>query len=156
MKLTDHLKKENIFLDAALADKSSVLKYIAAACARNGLVSSPEILHKGLLQREQTMSTGVGNGIGFPHTANPEAREAGVVLIRLATPIAFESLDNQPVDIVLGMIFPASDPGIHVRMLARVSRLCQSQDFLDTIRHADNANRLLKQMKLMENGTGVH
>ncbi|MEZ4566425.1 MAG: PTS sugar transporter subunit IIA [Desulfobacterales bacterium] len=106
MKLTDHLKKENIFLDAALADKSSVLKYIATACARNGLVSSPEILHKGLLQQEQTMSTGVGNGIGFPHTANPEAREAGVVLIRLATPIAFESLDNQPVDIVLGMIFP--------------------------------------------------
>ncbi|MEZ4603743.1 MAG: PTS sugar transporter subunit IIA [Desulfobacterales bacterium] len=148
-------EKREYLSDAALADKSSVLKYIATACARNGLVSSPEILHKGLLQREQTMSTGVGNGIGFPHTANPEAREAGVVLIRLATPIAFESLDNQPVDIVLGMIFrhptrhscPHAGPGLPA---------VPEQDFLDTIRHADNADRLLKQMKLMENGTGVH
>ena len=156
MKLTDHLKKENIFLDAALADKSSVLKYIADACARNDIVNSSKILHEGLVEREQTMSTGVGNGIGFPHTANPQAREAGVVLIRLATPIAFESLDNQPVDIVLGMIFPASDPGIHVRMLARVSRLCQNRDFLDAIRHAETADSLLEQMKLLENGTGFH
>lgn len=138
-----------------LTDKSAVLKYIADVSAHNGIVNDPEILNNGLIQREQTMSTGVGNGIGFPHTANPEARDAGVVLIRLATPIAFESLDNLPVDIVLGMIFPESDPTIHVRMLARVSRLCQNREFLDAIRHAEKTDTLFEKIQAIENQSGL-
>lgn len=156
MKITDHLKKENIFLDAVLTDKSAVLKYIADVSARNKIVNDPEILYNGLIQREQTMSTGVGGGIGFPHTANPEAEDAGVILIRLATPIDFESLDNQPVDIVLGMIFPESDPAIHVRMLARVSRLCQNRDFLNAIRHAENTDILFEKIGTIENQSGLY
>ena len=138
-----------------LTDKPAVLKYIADVGAHNGIVNDPEILYNGLIQREQTMSTGVGGGIGFPHTANPEAEDAGVVLIRLKNPIAFESLDNQPVDIVLGMIFPESDPTIHVRMLARVSRLCQNREFLDAIRHAENTDILFEKIQAIENHSGL-
>ena len=138
-----------------LTDKPAVLKYIADVGATNGIVNDSEILYNGLIQREQTMSTGVGGGIGFPHTANPEAEDAGVVLIRLKTPIAFESLDNQPVDIVLGMIFPESDPTIHVRMLARVSRLCQNHEFLDAIRHAENRDILFEKIQAIENHSGL-
>jgi len=156
LKITDYLKKENIFLNAALDNKPGALKYIADVCAQNGFVSDPEILFNGLIAREQTMSTGVGGGIGFPHTTNPEISHASVILIRLAKPINFESLDHQPVDIIIGLIFPASDPGIHVRMLARISRLCQNPDFLDAIKLAEDAGRLIEQIKIIENGTGFH
>ncbi len=156
MKITDHLKKENIFLDAALENKPDVLKYISDVCAQNGIINDPEILNNGLIQREQTMSTGVGGGIAFPHTASRQTRHANVVLIRLAKPIDFESLDHQPVDIILGLIFPESDPGIHVRMLARVSRLCQNPDFLNAIKHAEDADLLIEQIKIIENGTSFH
>jgi len=156
LKFTDHLKKENIFLNAALDNKTDVLKYISNVCAQNDIINDPDMLYQGLLAREQTMSTGVGGGIGFPHASNQEARHACVILIRLAKPIAFESLDHQPVDIVLGLIFPASDPGIHVRMLARVSRLCQNDDFLNAIRNAENADLLMKQIEIIENGSGIH
>ena len=156
MKITDHLKKKNIFLDAVLENKPDVLKYISDVCAANGIINDSKILYNGLIQREQTMSTGVGGGIGFPHTANPEARHASVILIRLTKPIEFESLDHQPVDIILGLIFPESDPGIHVRMLARVSRLCQNPDFLSAIKQAKDAERLIKQIKIIENSTSFH
>ncbi|MCD6585706.1 MAG: PTS sugar transporter subunit IIA [Desulfobacteraceae bacterium] len=156
MKITDHLKKESIFLDVTIENKPNVLKYISDACAHNGIITDPELLYNGLLQREKTMSTGVGGGIGFPHTANPEIRYASVILLRLAKPIEFESLDHQPVDIILGLIFPESDPGIHVRMLARVSRLCQNPDFLSAIKQAENAERLIEQIKNIENGTESH
>jgi len=136
-----------------LDNKPDVLKYISDVCAHNGIINDSEILYNGLIQREQTMSTGVGGGIGFPHTTNPEARHASVILIRLAKPIEFESLDHQPVDIILGLIFPESDPGIHVRMLARVSRLCQNPDFLNAIKQAENADLLIEQIKIIENGT---
>jgi mannitol/fructose-specific phosphotransferase system IIA component (Ntr-type) len=156
LKITDHLKKENIFLNTSLESKPDVLKYISDACAQNGIIYDSKILYDGLVQRELTMSTGVGGGIGFPHTTNPEIQHASVILIRLAKPIDFESLDHQPVDIIIGLVFPASDPGIHVRMLARISRLCQNPDFLNAIRQAENADHLIEQIELIENGTIFH
>lgn len=156
MKITDHLKKETIFLNKSIDTKSDVLRYISDVCVQNGIITNPELLYNGLIDREQTMSTGVGGGIGFPHTTNPEISHASVVLIRLAKPIDFDSLDHQPVDIIIGLIFPASDPGIHVRMLARVSRLCQNPDFLDAIRQAKDAEHLVEQIKIIENGTSFY
>jgi mannitol/fructose-specific phosphotransferase system IIA component (Ntr-type) len=156
LKISDHLKKENIFLDTTLDSKPDVLKYISDVCAKNGIIRDPELLHKGLIAREQTMSTGVGDGIAFPHTTNPETRNASVILIRLAKPIDFDALDHQPVDIIIGLIFPAADPGIHVRMLARVSRLCQNPDFLNAIKKAEDTDLLIEQIQLIENGSGFH
>jgi PTS system fructose-specific IIC component len=156
LKITDHLKKENIFLNVTLDNKPDVLKYISNACATNGIINDPELLYNGLIAREETMSTGVGGGIAFPHTTNPETHNASVILIRLAKPIDFESLDLQPVNIIIGLIFPASDPGIHVRMLARVSRLCQNPDFLDAIKQAEDTDQLIEQISIIENGTGFH
>jgi len=156
LKITDHLKKEAIFLNESLETKPDVLKYISDICAQNGIISDPEILYNGLIAREETMSTGVGGGIGFPHTTHPEITHASVVLIRLTKPIDFDSLDRQPVDIIIGLIFPASDPGIHVRMLARVSRLCQNPDFLNAIRYSEDAEHLIAEIKVIENETGFH
>lgn len=156
MKITDHLIKENIFLDTALESKPDVLKYISRVCAHNGIITNPDLLYNGLIEREQTMSTGVGGGIGFPHATSKEARHASVILIRLAKPIEFESLDQKPVDIILGLIFPESDPGIHVRMLARVSRLCQNPEFLNAIKQAKDADLLIEKIRIIENGSGFH
>ncbi len=156
MNITDHLKKENIFLDATLDNKPDVLKFISDVCAKNGIINDPELLHNGLIAREATMSTGVGGGIAFPHTTNPETRNASVILIRLAKPIDFDALDHLPVDIIIGLIFPASDPGVHVRMLARVSRLCQNPDFLNAIKKAEDTDLLIEQIQLIENETGFH
>lgn len=156
MRITDHLKKEHIFLDADLDAKLDVLKFISEACAQNHIVTDPGKLNQGLIQREHTMSTGVGRGIAFPHTTSAEARQAAVILIRLAAPMDFDALDNQPVDIVLALIFPASDPGIHVRMLARVSRLCQNVDFLNAVRQAATPDQLMEEIKIAEYQTDFH
>jgi mannitol/fructose-specific phosphotransferase system IIA component (Ntr-type) len=150
LKIVDYLQTGNIFLDTALESKTDVLKYVADVCVQNGMVKNFSALYEGLIQREQTMSTGVGGGIGFPHATSPEAGDAAVVLIRLAKPIDFDSLDHLPVDIILALIIPESNPAIHVRLLARVSRLCRQPEFLAAIRQADDAKRLFEQIKLIE------
>ena len=153
LKIIDYLQTGNIYLDAVLESKTDVLKYIADVCVQAGIVKNSSTLYEGLTQREQTMSTGVGGGIGFPHTTTPEAGDAAVVLIRLAKPIDFESLDHLPVDIILALIIPESNPAIHVRLLARVSRLCRQPEFLSAIRQADGPERLFEQIKLIEENT---
>ena len=156
LKIIDYLQTDNIYLDAALESKTDVLKYIADVCVQTGIVKNFSTLYEGLTQREQTMSTGVGGGIGFPHAISPEAGDAAVILIRLAKPIDFESLDHLPVKIILGLIIPESNPAIHVRLLARVSRLCQQPDFLAAIRQANGSQRLFEQIKLLEENTSFY
>ena len=150
LKIIDYLQSSNIYLDTALESKTDVLKYIANVCVQNGIVKNFSTLYEGLIQREQTMSTGVGGGIGFPHATSPEAGDAAVILIRLAKPIDFDSLDHLPVDIILALIIPESNPAIHVRLLARVSRLCREPEFLAAIRQANGSERLFEQIKLLE------
>jgi len=153
VKITDYLQVGNIFLNVHLENKQAVLKYVADVRVDNHIVNDSGLLYKGLNQREETMSTGVGGGLAFPHTTSAEARQANVVLIRLESPIDFDSLDNQKVDIILALIIPAADPTIHVRLLARVARLCKNPEFITAIKKADAADLLLDRIRILEDET---
>lgn len=150
MKITDYLSKENIFLDVELPDKIAVLDFIAKIAEKSGVVKDSSALFEGLLQRERTMSTGVGRCFGFPHTTSPEADNAAVILVRLSKPIHFDSLDNKPVDIILSLIIPQRYPEIHVRLLARISRLCQNSRFVTAVRENSAPSAVWQAMADLE------
>lgn len=153
MKITDYLRAENIFLDVDLPDKTAVLKFIARACAGNGIVQDESAVFEGLVEREQTMSTGVGGGLAFPHTTSEEAGDAAVILLRLNRAIDFEALDKKPVDIVLALIIPKKNTEMHVRLLARISRLCRDPDFVKAVRSGADPPVLRREMHHVEQRT---
>ena len=156
MKITDYLRAENIFLDVDLPDKDAVLRFIAEACAKNGIVREQARVYEGLVQREETMSTGIGNGLAFPHTTNDEAEKAAVMLLRLARPVDFDALDKNPVSIVLALIIPQKDTDMHVRLLARVSRLCREDSFVQSVRDAADPLELDQEMRSLEKSTAYY
>ncbi|MBS3733249.1 MAG: PTS sugar transporter subunit IIA [Desulfobacterales bacterium] len=156
MKITDYLRAENIFLDVDLPDKDAVLHFIAEACAKNGIVRQRSRIYEGLVQREETMSTGVGNGLAFPHTTSEEAEEAAVMLLRLARPVDFDALDKNPVSIVLALIIPQKDTDMHVRLLARVSRLCREDSFVQSVRDAADSPALDREIRNLEKSTAYY
>jgi len=156
MKILEYLPETQILLDMPLADKKSLLHFIADTCVKNGVITNGNILFQGLINREQTMSTGVGNGIGIPHTTSKEAKTAAVVLIRLSNPIDFQSLDEKPVDIVLALVIPERDTTLHLRLLARITRLCRNKEFMDTLRKADNPDDLHKEIEKLEEKIIIH
>lgn len=149
MNISDYLSYQNIFLDADLPDKTAVLEFIADACEKNRVADKDEV-YAGLLEREQTMSTGVGGGLAFPHTTSAEANQAAVILLRLARPVDFNALDKKPVDIVLSLIIPQKDREIHVRLLARISRLCRESAFIEAVRKAEDPFWLCTEMQKIE------
>ncbi|MFW6334197.1 MAG: PTS sugar transporter subunit IIA [Desulfosalsimonas sp.] len=153
MKISDYLSTENIFLDADLPDKNSILQFIADACVKTGNAKDRQEIYQGLCQRENTMSTGIGGGLAFPHTTSGETENPAVIVLRLKRSVDFESLDKKPVDIVLALIIPRSDREIHVRLLARISRLCRDNSFLGAVRSAKTAGELLENMQAAEKET---
>ena len=156
MKISKYLTKDQIRLDLNLKGKSDVLQYIADFCAQCGLVSQTHGLLEKLVQREATMSTGIGDGIGLPHAAADDVVRPAVLILRPEAPVPFEALDGAPVTIFLALIVPENQRTIHIRMLAAVSRLCKDSRFLESILSASDPTKLYDDIIEIEDQMAFH
>ena len=95
---------------------------------------SPDILYAALLEREQLGTTGIGSGIAIPHGRLPGLPTPCMVLARLSRPIAFEAIDQQPVDLLFLLLSPEHDGSTHLRMLSHISRLLHDGDLRRRLR----------------------
>ncbi len=150
MKIYKRLRDEHIFLNAPLKDKDEVFRFLADTFTRSGVVDNSALLYESMIERERTMSTGIGNRIGIPHAASSEATHPAVILIRLADPIDFVALDGLPVDIILALVIPENQTTLHLQILAGISRLCKKNEFLNHVRQAEDPNELLEGIQRIE------
>ena len=95
-----------------------------------------------LLERERLGSTGVGLGIAIPHARLPEIDTLFGMFARLETPIDFDAVDDQPVDLIFLLLAPESAGADHLKALARVSRLLRDKASCAKMRGASNAEAL--------------
>jgi len=95
-----------------------------------------------LLERERRGSTGVGNGIAIPHGKLAELQKLHGVFARLDTPIDFDSVDDQPVDLVFLLLAPEAAGADHLKALARVSRLLRDRTVCEKLRGANSADAI--------------
>jgi mannitol/fructose-specific phosphotransferase system IIA component (Ntr-type) len=156
MKIWDRLHTKRIFLDVPLPDKDAVLQFIAEAFANRGIVKDADVLYDGLKAREETMSTGIGGGIGIPHAMSNETGDAAVLLIRCTEPVEFESLDAAPVKIIVALVVPEGKPDLHLQILASLARLCQYPGFFKTVQEAKNPKALFEAIKRLEESISFH
>jgi mannitol/fructose-specific phosphotransferase system IIA component (Ntr-type) len=156
MKIWKKISPDRIFLDVPLPNKDNVLRFVADVCEQKKVVTDAQAVYNGLKAREETMSTGVGNGVAFPHTANPEAEDAAVLLIRPHEPVDFDSLDNLPADIIVGLIIPKNKTALHLQLLAGVSRLCRNRKFLSAVRQTGDPKDLWETIRMLEEEMPFH
>lgn len=95
-----------------------------------------------LLERERLGTTGVGNGIAIPHGKLGNLGRLYGLFARLERPINFESIDEQPVDLIFLLLAPESAGADHLKALARVSRLLRDKGVCEKLRGTDNADGL--------------
>lgn len=95
-----------------------------------------------LLERERLGTTGVGNGIAIPHGKLASLDRLHGLFARLERPINFESIDEQPVDLIFLLLAPESAGADHLKALARVSRLLRDKGVCEKLRGTENADGL--------------
>ncbi len=141
MHFEDLISRDQIVLGVRAADKAQA---IGEATKRLGshLGVDPQIILQTILAREQLGSTGLGRGFALPHARMPGIEKARGLLMRLARPIAFESIDRLPVDIIFLLIMPAEKPGEQMTALASVARSMRDERLLAAIRKAKSAAAL--------------
>jgi PTS system nitrogen regulatory IIA component len=127
MKILDVLNKETINVDLKATDKKGILDELVAPIAQFAGTSHDDLV-KVLLERERLGSTGIGGGIGIPHGKykDLESLVLGFGLSRKG--VNFESLDGRPTHIFFLLMTPENSAGIHLKLLAQISKLLRDDD----------------------------
>lgn len=135
MNIGDLLEPRAIAPRGGGGGKRQVLSAVADIAARNFGLDAGQVLD-ALLEREAAGSTGVGHGVAVPHARVPGLTRMRGVFMRLEQPTPFESVDEQPVDLVFALLAPLEADTEHLRTLARVSRLLRQRDLRQMLRQA--------------------
>ena len=141
MGLTDLLSAQGVIHKLKARCKREALQAMAETAAQ--LVDKPvnEIM-AALLEREQLGSTGVGDGVAIPHAKIEGLNAITGVFALTETPVNFDALDDQPVDLVFMLLAPENATAAHLKALAKVSRMLRNHEIRDALRGADSAESL--------------
>jgi PTS system nitrogen regulatory IIA component len=142
MKICDVLDRRSILPDLKSRNKKGILEELVVPVAEIAGVSQND-LTKVLMERERLGSTGIGGGIGIPHgkMKNLESLVLGFGLSRKG--VDFESLDGQPTHIFFLLITPENNTGLHLKLLARISRILKNDPFKSRLLGAVDSDEIL-------------
>jgi len=141
MNISDLLKPPAVIASLKVQGKKHLLQELSARAALVTRLPERKIFET-LTERERLGTTGVGQGIAIPHGRLADIDEIAGVFARLETPIDYDAVDNQPVDLVFMLLAPEGAGADHLKALARVSRLLRNQAATEKLRAAKSAETL--------------
>jgi PTS system nitrogen regulatory IIA component len=141
MDINDLLTSECVIANLSVASKKQALQEIAKRAAEITGLDERRVFDV-LLERERLGSTGVGHGIAIPHGKIAGLDRLYGLFARLERPVEFDSIDDQPVDLVFLLLAPEGAGADHLKALARVSRLLRDRKICDKLRGSDKADAL--------------
>jgi PTS system nitrogen regulatory IIA component len=141
MEIEDLLAAENVLADFRASSKKQTIQALSRKLA-DSLGLDPRTVFEKLLERERLGSTGVGKGVAIPHARIEGIDRIVGLFARLASPVEFDSVDDQPVDIVFMLLAPVDAGADHLKALARISRLLRDESTLSKLRLTADAGAL--------------
>ncbi len=141
MDIADLLVPRGVIAQLRVIYKKGALQEVSRRAATLTGIAERR-LYEVLAERERLGSTGIGRGIAIPHGKLAELSRLYGLFARLDRPIAFDAIDDQPVDLVFVLLAPAEAGAEHLRALARVSRLLRDSTICQKLRGTDNADAL--------------
>lgn len=141
MELSDLIEPAGVVANLRVTSKKQALQELAKRSAE--LTGQPErVIFDVLIERERLGTTGVGHGIGIPHGKLANLTRLYGLFARLETPVDFDAIDDQPVDLICVLLAPEAAGADHLKALARVSRLLRDRSVCDKLRGTDSADAL--------------
>lgn len=129
MKISAMLKEAFILGDLQAQTKREVLAEMVSLVRKDQSRFDPETLLQVLLEREKLGSTGIGDGIAIPHGKLDGLTQMVVVFGRSRRGIDFEAMDGRPVHLFFLLLAPENAAGMHLKALAKISRMLKDEGF---------------------------
>jgi PTS system nitrogen regulatory IIA component len=142
MKILDVLTQETINVELKANDKKGILDELVGPVAQLTGASHDDLV-KVLMDRERLGSTGIGGGIGIPHGKYKELESLALGFGLSRKGVDFESLDGRPTHIFFLLLTPENSAGIHLKLLARISKLLRDDDIKSRLMQAETPEDVL-------------
>jgi PTS system nitrogen regulatory IIA component len=136
VRLEDLLVPERVACRGGVASKKRAIELISElmATGQHGLTQAE--VFTCLIERERLGSTALGHGAAIPHGRLKGLPQAECAFLKLNEGIAFDASDEQPVDLVCGLLVPEESTGEHLNILAMLAEMFSDGEFCDRIRRA--------------------
>ena len=141
MELADILAERAVLCCTGVTTKRQLFEELAERAAEITGHDAAELL-EAISAREELGSTGLGNGIAIPHGKVSGLKGVTALVARLDQPIEFDSVDDQPVDIIVMLLAPTGAGADHLKALSRVARLLRTESVVEDLRQASDPEQL--------------
>ena len=146
MKILEILKQEAIIADLKATNKKGVLEELVVPVAAIAGIDQEKLV-KVLMERERLGSTGIGNGIGIPHGKLKDLEEMVIGFGLSRKGVEFESIDGDLTRIFFVLMTPENSTGLHLKLLARISRILKNEPFRDRLMNAADSKEIYNIIK---------
>lgn len=145
MRIKDLLKEQCIELnpDKNVNTKENVIGRLLELMNKSGNIKDIEEYKKGVLEREEHCSTGIGGGIAIPHAKNKAVKKATLSAMVIPEGVDYDALDGEPSKLFFMIAAPEGGGDIHLQVLARLSTILMDEDFKDKLISAKNKKEFL-------------
>lgn len=131
-----------IKLKADLSSKDEVIAYLADLIHADGRLNDYDAFVKNVFEREEQISTNLGEGIAMPHGKTNAVKDSALALVTLNKPVAWGD-EDKPVSMVFEIAVPDSSDNLHLKILASLSRKLIYDDFRNSLLKAKNSQEVL-------------
>lgn len=143
LSISDLLDPATVRVGMPGRDKDAVLDALVDLLDGHPAVDDLEQVRADVHARERQMSTGVGKGLGLPHARSGAVRETVAAFAVMREGIAFDSIDARPVRLVFLLVGPEGERSRHIRLLSRISRLMNQDEFRASLLAAETPEAAL-------------
>ncbi len=151
MELHELIPKDKIFIfERSPGDKMEMMNSLLDMCVQSSGIDSKfrDPIWKTLFEREMSMSTGIGLGVAIPHCSTEHVQDVKGVLALLKEGVDFQSVDDEPVRIIVLLLLPKNKFEKHIKTLASIARMFNDESFRKSIlkaRTAEEAWKILQE-----------
>lgn len=137
MRLLDGLQKNQVLTQLKVDSKRTLFEHIAPLMCHGHPELSSDLVLERLLERENQASTAIGPNVAIPHAMVPGLTENVLWICSLANALDYDNDGESFVQLVFVLLSPADRPGMHIKTLARIAKMCSQPGFISKITLAE-------------------
>jgi len=142
MTISDIISPERISCNVEVTSKKAVLELLSDLLATSQVTLTSNAVFESLIARERLGSTGIGHGVAIPHGRLDKIQSCVGAFLHLKESIAFDAIDNEPVDLFFALLVPEESTETHLQLLAKLAEQFANKDFCNKLRLTNNQEAL--------------
>lgn len=146
MNICELIDLERISCNAHEKSKKRALEHASQLLASSTPNLTPEEIFNSLIERERLGSTGVGHGVALPHGRLHGREQAVAAFIKLENAVEYDSIDNEPVDLLYALLVPDHFTDEHLKIISQLASLFSDAEFRNRLRRCENAEQIYEQL----------